>query len=274
MGPGVEEPSFFSHHTSSFLDLMELHRAEQLPWNRVDEAGTEPLEIPHGTTVLAAAFPGGVVMAGDRRATSGNMIVNRELEKVAVADEFSLIAYAGAVGIAVELIRLFRFELQHYEKVQGRTLSTSGKANRLASMVRANLPAATMGMAALPLYAAYDEAEGRGRIFSYDVGGGPFEEGDFHALGSGSVFARGALKKLYRPDLTESELARACVEALYDAADDDTATGGPDTIRHIYPVLTVATAEGARRYTDEEAAAVARTVVDARLANPLGPTAG
>ncbi|PZG24201.1 proteasome subunit beta, partial [Spongiactinospora gelatinilytica] len=268
MGPGVEEPSFFSHHTSSFLDLMESHRAELLPWNRVDEPSGETLEIPHGTTVLAAAFPGGVVMAGDRRATSGNMIVNRELEKVAVADDFSLIAYAGAVGMAVELIRLFRFELQHYEKVQGRTLSTNGKANRLASMVRANLPAAALGVVALPLYAAYDESEGRGRIFSYDVGGGPYEEREFHALGSGSVFARGALKKLYRPDLTEAELARVCVEALYDAADDDTATGGPDTFRDIYPVLTVATAEGARRYSDEESATIARAVVDTRMTHP------
>ncbi|WP_093170319.1 proteasome subunit beta [Sinosporangium album] len=244
-----------------------------LPWNRVDENTADTTAIPHGTTVLAATFPGGVMVAGDRRATAGNMIVNRELEKVALADDYSIIAYAGAVSMSLELIRLFQFELQHYEKVQGRSLSTAGKANRLAAMVRANLGLAAQGMVALPLYAGYDEAKGTGHIFSYDIGGGPYEERGFYALGSGSPYARGAMKKLYRDDLTVDELARACVEALYDAADDDAATGGPDLTRGIYPVLAVATADGARRYSDDEAAAIARTVVDARMTSPLGPKA-
>lgn len=231
-------------------------------------------EVPHGTTIVASAYRGGVVMAGDRRATAGNLIAVRDVEKVFPADEFSMIGYAGTAGIGADLVRLFQVELEHYEKIEGATLSLEGKANRLAAMIRGNLGAAMQGLAVVPLYAGFDLAATdpakAGRIFSYDVAGGLYEETGYDAVGSGSLFARSALKKRYRPGLPVNDAIRLAVEALYDAADDDTATGGPDLTRKIYPVVMTATAEGTRRLTDEEAAEVAEAVVAARMENPGG----
>ena len=207
--------------------------------------------LPHGTTIVAARFAGGVVMAGDRRATAGNMIAQRDIEKVFRSDDFSCVGIAGVAGIGLELVRLFQLELEHYEKLEGRTLSLEGKANRLSAFVRGNLGAAMQGLVVVPLFAGFDEDAGQGRIFSYDATGGRYEERPFHAIGSGSVFARGALKKLY----TEGLSARTtpcwlCMHALYDAADDDSATGGPDLARQIYPVVAVITADGFRRLSE------------------------
>jgi proteasome beta subunit len=176
---------------------------------------------PHGTTIVAATFAGGVVMAGDRRATMGNIIAQRDIQKVFPADEFSVVGIAGTAGLAVEMVRLFQTELEHYEKIEGTTLSMDGKANRLAALIRANLGLAMQGLAVVPLFAGYDLAADQGRIFSYDVTGGRYEETAFHAVGSGSLFARGSLKKLYRDDLDAEGAVTAVVQALYDAADDD-----------------------------------------------------
>src|SRR5947208_10025123 len=183
------------------------------------------VEAPHGTTIVAVAHATGVIMDGDRRATMGNVIAQRDIEKVFQADEFSCVGIAGSAGIAIELVRLFQVELEHYEKIEGTTLSLDGKANRLSLLIRNNLPMAMQGLAVVPLFAGYDleadEPAKAGRIFSYDVTGGRYEERSFHAVGSGSVFARGALKKLYREDFTDADAVLACVNALYDAADDD-----------------------------------------------------
>src|SRR5690606_31097926 len=218
-------------------------------------------------------FTGGVVMAGDRRATMGNIIAQRDIEKVFPADEYSVVGIAGTAGLAVELVRLFQTELEHYEKIEGTTLSLDGKANRLAALIRGNLPMAMQGLAVVPLFAGFDLRAGQGRIFSYDVTGGRYEETAFHAVGSGSLFARGALKKLYREDLSEAEAITATVQALYDAADDDSATGGPDMARRIFPVVSVVTADGFRRASAEEVADVADRVISARLTRPDGPAA-
>src|SRR5215475_5968269 len=190
--------------------------------------------VPHGTTIVTAVCEGGVVMAGDRRATAGNMISQRDIEKVFRSDEFSCVGIAGVAGIGFEVVRLFQVELEHYEKLEGRSLSLEGKANRLAGLVRSNLGAAMQGLVAVPLLAGFDEETGIGRIFSYDVAGGQYEEQRFFSIGSGSVFARGALKKLYRDGMPVDEVVQACMQALYDAADDDSATGGPDLTRRIY----------------------------------------
>jgi len=214
-----------------------------------------------------------VVMAGDRRATAGNMIAQRDVEKVFRADEFSAVAIAGTAGIGMEIVRLFQVEIEHYEKMEGRTLSLEGKANRLATMIRANLGMAMQGLVAVPLFAGYDTEREVGRIFSYDPAGGRYEEHEHHSIGSGSVFARGALKKLWRPDLSAQDAALVCVQALYDAADDDSATGGPDLIRKIYPVVATVTADGFRRLPEEEVGELARIVVDGRHDSPGGPTA-
>ena len=229
--------------------------------------------MPHGTTIVAVTFPGGVVMAGDRRATMGNLIAQRDIEKVFHGDEFSAVGIAGAAGIAVEIVRLFQVELEHYEKIEGTTLSLDGKANRLATMIRQNLPMAMQGLAVVPLFAGYDLEDGIGRIFSYDVTGGRYEEHRFHSVGSGSLFARGALKKTFRDDLSAEDAVLACVSALYDAADEDSATGGPDVTRRIYPVVAAVTADGFRRLPDGEVGSHVDAVLARRMLHPGGPPA-
>ncbi|MET0237207.1 MAG: proteasome subunit beta [Kibdelosporangium sp.] len=257
---------------SSFIRYLRSHAPELLPWNK-SQAGTTQAgdSAPHGTTVLAAIYQDGVMVAGDRRATMGNLIAQRDLEKVYPADEHTAIAFAGTVGLAIDLVRLFQLELEHYEKIEGVTLSVEGKVNKLGMMVRANLAAAMQGLAVIPLFGGYDLVQGRGRIFSTDVTGHVTEDHDFEVVGSGSHFAKGSLKKLYRPGLAEAEVARVCVEALYDAADDDSATGGPDLIRDIYPILVAVTADGYRRLSAEETGAISRTVVQGRETDPGGP---
>jgi proteasome beta subunit len=258
---------------SSFADFLSDHSPELLPSRRSLPQGNAPIEAPHGTTIVAATFTGGVVMAGDRRATMGNIIAQRNFEKVFPADEFSCVGIAGAAGMSIELVRLFQVELEHYEKIEGTTLSLDGKANRLSALIRGNLSLAMQGLAVVPLFAGYDFDAKGGRIFSYDVTGGRYEEHSFHSVGSGSVFARGALKKLYRDDLTADEAVVAVIQALYDAADDDSATGGPDVMRRIFPVVSHVTEAGFARVPDEAVAAVADRVLAARMTRPDGPAA-
>jgi proteasome beta subunit len=222
---------------------------------------------------MAAVCDDGVVLAGDRRATAGNMIAKRDAEKVFRSDEFSAVGYAGTGSVGIEFVRLFQVELEHYEKMEGRSLSLEGKANRLAWMTRGNLVAAMQGLIVVPLFAGYDEDTGRGRIFSYDVAGGPYEERRFHSIGSGSVFARGALKKLYVDDMPVRDAVLACLQALYDAADDDAATGGPDLTRHIFPVIATVTEDGFRKLSEAEAEEYAQQVVQERMSRPDGPQA-
>ena len=265
--------SFMVPGTSSFADFLAATQPELLPSRRSLPQGQAGELAPHGTTIVAATFPGGVVMAGDRRATMGNIIAQRDIEKVFPADEFSAVGIAGTAGLAVEMVRLFQTELEHYEKIEGTTLSMDGKSNRLAALIRANLGLAMQGLAVVPLFAGYDLAADQGRIFSYDVTGGRYEETAFHAVGSGSLFARGSLKKLYREDLSAEDCVTAVVQALYDAADDDSATGGPDLTRRIFPVVHVITADGGQRMTDDEVSAIADRMIAARMQRPDGPAA-
>jgi proteasome beta subunit len=259
--------------TSSFADLVASCAPDLLPGTAAAPGPAATAQLPHGTTIVAVRFPGGVIMAGDRRATAGNMIAQHDIEKVFRSDDFSCVGIAGVAGIGLELVRLFQLELEHYEKLEGRTLSLEGKANRLSAFVRGNLSAAMQGLMVVPMFAGFDEDAGQGRIFSYDATGGRYEERPFHAVGSGSVFARGALKKLYTEDLTEQDAVLVCMQALYDAADDDSATGGPDLARQIYPVVAVITTDGFRRLTEEEAGEYARAVVEERMSSPGGPVA-
>ena len=267
--------AYLTPGSSSFAQFLSGQAPELLPGHQVSSlaSGVAADQMRHGTTVVAATYPGGVVMAGDRRATMGNVIAQRDIEKVFPADEYSAVAMAGAAGLGVEMIRLFQTELEHYEKIEGSTLSLDGKANRLASLLRSNLGLAMQGLAVVPLFAGFDLDAAEGRIFSYDVTGGRYEEHAFYAVGSGSVFARGALKKLYREDLAENDCVTATIQALYDAADDDSATGGPDLARRIFPVVSVVTADGYRRLSDDDVSAIADQVVSARMERPDGPAA-
>ena len=273
-GPRLPGP-YLSPGTSSFADFLASAAPGLLPAAAAGpaEGGWTARELPHGTTIVAAACDGGVVMAGDRRATAGNMISQRDIQKVFRSDDYSCIGISGVAGIGIDLARLFQVELEHYEKLEGRTLSMEGKANRLASLVKANLGGAMQGLVVVPLFAGLDEESGIGRIFSYDVAGGRYEEHRFYGIGSGSIFARGSLKKLYRDGMPLPDAILACMQALYDAADDDSATGGPDVTRHIYPIVATVTEDGFQRLTDAEAGSYAQTVIDSRMRSPDGPPA-
>jgi proteasome beta subunit len=265
--------AYLAAGSSSFTDFLRTVAPDLLPGRRPLPPGLAGDLAPHGTTIVAAVYTDGVLMAGDRRATMGNMIAQRDIEKVSAADAYSLVGFAGTAGIGMEMIRLFQLELEHYEKIESAILTLDGKANRLASMIRGNLGAAMQGLAVLPLFAGFDldavAPATAGRIFSYDVTGGPYEEQNFAGIGSGSLFARGSLKKLWRPAMSREDVVRVAVEALYDAADDDSATGGPDLVRKIYPLVMLATAEGTVQVPDDELGELAGAIVAERTANPV-----
>ncbi|MCR6491011.1 proteasome subunit beta [Cellulomonas sp. P24] len=250
--------AFTTPGSSSFVEFLAAHAPELLPSGRPALPGSDLAGslAPHGTTIVALTVDGGVVMAGDRRATMGSMIASREIEKVFPADDFSAVGIAGTAGLAVEMVRLFQLELEHYEKIEGTTLSLVGKANRLSTLLRGSLPLAMQGLAVVPLFAGYDLDRLVGRIFSYDVTGGRYEEHEHHSVGSGSVFARGSLKKRWRPGLEPADGVQVALEALVDAADDDSATGGPDLARRIWPVVATVTASGYQRVPDERIGAL------------------
>ncbi|WP_255633572.1 proteasome subunit beta [Nocardia sp. alder85J] len=263
---------------SSFSEHLREHAPELLPSNRfaavadaAPRGAASPDIAPHGTTIVAVAYRGGVLIAGDRRATQGNLLASRDMEKVYITDTYSAAGIAGTAGVAVEMIRLFAVELEYYEKIEGVSLTFDGKANKLSKMVRDNLPAAMQGLAVVPILVGYDPAatdpDRSGRMVSYDVVGGRSEERfGYTAVGSGSLFAKSSLKKTYRRGIDQSRALRIAVEALLDASDDDTATGGPDLLRNIYPTAIVIDAEGAEEVSDERLAEIARSIVDERSA--------
>jgi proteasome beta subunit len=229
------------------------------------------IDAPHGTTVVAIRYVDGVVMAGDRRATSGNLISHRTMEKVFPADRHSGVAIAGAAGPALEMVKLFQLQLEHYEKVENAELSLEGKANQLGQMVRSHLPAAMQGFPVVPLFAGFDTRRNIGRLFEYDVTGGRYEEQDFAATGSGSLHAGTVVKIGYRRELDRADTIDLAINALFQAADEDSATGGPDPVRGIYPVIATITADGFDRVGDEEVAERFGALVD-RLATTASTT--
>jgi proteasome beta subunit len=220
----------------------------------VDPALAGSVDVPHATTCVALRYADGVVMAGDRRATSGNLISHRSMEKVVQADSHSGVAIAGAAGPAMEMIRLFQLQLEHYEKVEGSALSLEGKANQLSMMVRGNLPAAMQGMVVVPLFAGYDLRRSQGRLWAYDVTGGRYEEREYVATGSGSLHAGTVVKVGYRTDMSRDDAIDLAAKSLWEAADADSATGGPDALRGIYPIVATVSADGWQQVSDDELA--------------------
>ncbi len=243
---------FFTPESDPGPDFAGLLRIQGREPAAPGSAGPTPLTITHGTTVVAIRTASGVVMAGDRRATSGNLISHRSMEKVFPADRWSGVAIAGAAGPAMEMVKLFQLQLEHYEKVEGKLLSLEGKANQLSGMVRNHLPAAMQGLAVVPLFAGYDLAREMGRLFEFDVTGGRYEELHHAATGSGSLHAGTVIKINYRNDMEPSDAIDLAIRALFEAADDDSATGGPDLVRGIFPVVATIDAEGFARVTDAE----------------------
>ena len=259
-GPGLDPGP-------SFVELARQVRPSILPGMGLDPSTRDgaPLfsaDVPHGTTVLAIRYAGGVVMAGDRRATAGYSIASRRIEKVFPADELSGVAIAGAAGPAVELVKLFQVQLEHYEKVQGDMLSLDGKANQLAQLVRANLPAAMSGFVVVPLFAGYDPQREVGRVFSYDVTGGRYEEADFQTQGSGSVHARNWIKAAWREGLSADDATVLAIRALFAAADEDVATGGPDLVRRIFPTVARISGDGYQPLDEAAVEALAQAALN------------
>jgi proteasome beta subunit len=241
---------FFSPGDDPGTNVSELLRRSGYP--AMPGGDPNELGVPHATTCVAVRFTDGVLMAGDRRATSGNLISHRTMEKVVPADRYSGVAIAGAAGPAMEMVKLFQLQLEHYEKVEGTTLSLEGKANTLSMMVRGNLPAAMQGMVVVPIFAGWDTRRKAGRLFTYDVTGGRYEETDYVATGSGSLHAGTVIKIGYEADMSRDEVINLCLRALWEAADADSATGGPDPLRGIYPTVATITSDGYSRIDDAE----------------------
>lgn len=257
--PNWHQAAFMNDANPSFADLLRRIEPALLP-----HINAAPPEVPHGTTIVALRFADGVLVAGDRRATEGYTIADRRIEKVFPADEFSAVAIAGAAGPAVDMVHLLQLELEHYEKLEGDVLSLEAKANRLATLIKQNLPMAMQGIVVVPLFAGYDVRRAEGRIFRYDAIGGRYEDIEYHATGSGGLHARASLKKRFAPDMARDAAVSAAVEALLDASDEDVATGGPDMRRGIFPVVALVTAAGYQTIADDELRAITETILTAR----------
>ena len=260
---------FTDYSNPSFMDLLRREAPHLMPAASPGPQETPP-EAPHGTTVLSVRYRDGVIMAGDRQATAGFQVASRRIEKIFKADELSGVGIAGVAGPATEMAKLFQTELEHYEKVEGENLSLDGKANRLSQMIRMNLQAAMMGLAVVPIFAGFDEKTGVGRLFKYDVTGGRYEETHYDAQGSGANYARDALKKLWKRDMAREEALRATLEALFDAADEDVGTGGPDLVRGIFPTVKTITRSGFQDVPDDEIRRVCEAILGDRTREANG----
>src|SRR5512138_1727720 len=255
---------FRNYVDSSFVELLRRDTPHLMPTPVSETRDTTPVEVPHGTTVIAVRFRDGVIMAGDRQASEGYQVASRRIDKIFKSDDLSGVGIAGAAGPAMEMARLFQTELEHYEKVEGENLSLDGKANKLGQMIRMNLPAAMQGLVVVPIFAGFDEKAGVGRLFKYDITGGRYEETNFDAQGSGSKDARDSLKKLWRRDMSRDEALHASIEALIDAADEDVGTGGPDLVRGIFPSVKTITRSGFGDVPEDEVKRLCEAILGER----------
>lgn len=267
-------PFLPNHDDASFFDFLTRHHPELTPGGRriadlptvlnEPSRSTGAVIVPQATTVLAIKYQLGVVIAGDRRATEGFQIAERRIEKVFKIDDYSAMAIAGAAGPCIEMAKLFQTELEHYEKLEGMQLSCEGKANKLGQMVKANLPMVFQGLVVMPLYVGYDVKRSEGRIFKYDLAGGRYEESEYHAIGSGGKDARNTMREHFKKGLAESEALKLALLALYNAADDDVGTGGPDLIRGIYPTAKMVNANGITDVSEAQVRGVYEEMLAAR----------
>jgi proteasome beta subunit len=261
-----EGPSFFDYLMKHHPDLAPVSRwlPGATPTGRVDDASAHGFGLPHGTTVLALKYEHGVLIAGDRRATEGFQIAGRRIDKVFKIDDFSAMAIAGTAGPCIEMAKLFQTELEHYEKLEGLQLSTEGKANKLGQMVKANLPMVFQGLVVIPIYVGYDHRRAEGRIFKYDITGGRYEESEYHSIGSGGKDARNTMREHYRKNLSEDDALRLALLALYNAAEEDVGTGGPDLVRGIYPTCKLVSATGIMDVDDKRISLKYAAMIESR----------
>ncbi len=262
-----------SYQGSSFFEMLKTDSPELLPQlvsrQPGDLAGLAS-QVPHGTTVVAFKFDGGVVVAGDRLATAGMQVASRDVQKVFRTDNHSMMAISGAAGPSIEMARILSVELEHYEKIEGEALELEGKANKLSQMIRQNLPAAMQGLAVIPLFAGFDLRRKAGRLWKFDVTGGRYEETEFDATGSGGLFARESLKQGWHAGLSRDESISTAVVALTAAADEDRATGGVDLQRGIFPIVMCATESGIDQVSEADVEAAYRAVLARRSGSEGG----
>ncbi|RKY04573.1 proteasome subunit beta [Candidatus Poribacteria bacterium] len=257
--------------SSDFLEMLRRYHPHLLPdFSHLASERLDPSALLQGTTILALKYKDGVLIGGDRRAVEGYQVGERRIEKVFSIDDYSAIAVAGIAGPAIEVAKIFQVQVEYHERIEGTPLSFEGKANFLSTLIRSNLQAAMQGLVVIPIFAGYDFKRKEGRIFKYDITGGRYEETDFHAIGSGGKDARGTLKKRYRPGMDRDSALRAAVEAFWDAADEDIATGGPDFVRGIYPTIKLITAEGTETVSDDEVAALFDELINRLKAENAG----
>lgn len=249
---------------SSFAEFLTAQYPHLLPDFSALSAQIGQIPTAHGTTVIGMRFAEGVLVAGDRMATMDYRVASRDIQKVFATDEYSLMAIAGAAGPCIEMARLLKVQFEHYEKIEGEPLELEGKANTLSGLIKQNLPAAMQGLVVVPIFAGYDRRRRMGRVWKYEITGGRYEEQDYDSVGSGSIFARDSLKKVFRSDASRGDALRMAIEALTDAADEDRGTGGVDLLRGIYPTVKYCTERGVEEVSDDEVAQVYQGVIDAR----------
>ncbi len=251
----------------SFIELLQTDHQHLFP-NFNDVACKEKeasITLPRGTTILSLCYRDGIVIAGDRRAVEGHHISSRRIEKVFKTDQFSAMAVAGVAGLCLDMAKLFRTELEHYEKIEGEQLVLEGKANKLAHMIKQNFPAALQGLIVVPIFVGYDPKSRKGRIFKYDVIGGIYEEDGYYATGSGGKDARNTMKKLYKENMDEEAALNLAIEALYDASEEDSATAGPDTMHSIYPSMKTVTERGVQDVPSERIEVLYKAFLEDKL---------
>jgi proteasome beta subunit len=252
-----------TYQGSSFIELLQADHPHLLP-NLSGDLAQLAAGVPHGTTVLAFKFDGGVVVAGDRLATAGMQVASRDIQKVFRTDSHSMMAISGAAGPCIEMARILSVELEHYEKIEGEPLELEGKANKLSQMIRQNLPAAMQGLAVIPLFAGFDVRRKSGRLWKFDVTGGRYEETEFEATGSGGLFARESLKQTWHPAQSRQDSIVSAVRALTAAADEDRATGGVDLQRGIFPIVMCASQKGIEQVPESEIETAYRAIIASR----------
>lgn len=259
----------YDDHGSSFYQFLTKqhpHLLGRVPLQMGGDNAASPTFL-HGTTILALKYSGGVVIAGDRRATEGHQIADRTMKKIFKTDDYSAVGISGAAGPCIDMVRLFKTEIEHYEKLEGSSLTLEGKANKLGEMIKANLPLAFQGLIVIPIFAGFDHKKGEGRIFKYDITGGRYEEADYYSTGSGGKDAKSSIKKMYKKNISEDEAIRIAVSALFDASEEDSATGGPDMVRGIYPIISVIRKEGISEVSDERMKVVVESLLEQQEIN-------
>jgi proteasome beta subunit len=237
-------------------DFYQVLKAQGYVFGVPGQAGAGQ-ELTTATTILAFKYREGVLVAGDRRATAGNMVMYDRTDKVLEIDRHSVMAIAGVPATAYEMVRILEHSFKYYRRTQLQELSFEGKLRALSKLLKENVAAALAGTGAVvPIFAGYDVEQEAAKIYFYDILGAEFEGAEYAVSGSGSPTIRGILHYVNtwgeQPLSTMSE-EQATVQALRlltSAAEFDSATGGVNRDAGLYPVIKFITSSGVRTMPD------------------------